>query len=195
MLPNRLTRVAPGTPRPDPPPAPILVPEIPKAPPPPPPPEPEPPLIDFITPALEELVLGLSKAVGEIQAIRDKKVAEVREIGVELAFIVARKILGDNVSRFPIEEMVREASVRWSMRGVLKLHLHPEDLNLLRERLQPDSLVPDRSIQWIADPTVTRGNFRLAAGDVTTETDWREWLEDARKAILDAGDGSASILD
>jgi flagellar assembly protein FliH len=117
---------------------------------------------------LEQLMCNLAQPYEDL----DKRVE--KEL-LALVFSIVRQLVGDEISEKPelIMAIVNKAvAVLPSASRDLRLHLHPEDAQLLHELL-PD---PDRERQWriIEDVAVDRGGCRVVTEtsqvDATVET-------------------------
>lgn len=103
---------------------------------------------------------------------------------VELGLAVAREIVGDALEQGLVDptptvaRCLREA-VHGSDQGDLKIHLHPEDLGLVLDRLQqqPDLRQRLAAAEVVADAGVARGAVRAETGAGRLRWDPREVLQ------------------
>lgn len=125
--------------------------------------------------ALEEVTRRLRDLLTELAGLRERLFLEREEEMVHLALAVARQVVGRELQSDPglIRGLLQQALQGLSQRDGLRLHLHPEDLQVLSEAGQ-EGWPPE--VELVADPSLTPGGFRLETGagelDGTLETRW-----------------------
>lgn len=121
----------------------------------------------------------------------DRLGGEVAEEIVELALALARQMVGNTLQARPeaILPVVTEA-LQQMPQGKVRIHLHPEDLKLVRQHME-DSLEGSHH-QLIEDTTIERGGCHLeAAGcniDATMATRWERVLASIGRSGTEADD-------
>lgn len=120
-------------------------------------------------------------------------VIELNGVAVELATSVAAKLVFDQVSdnRFPIENLVHEVLDRLDTRVKAVVRLHPQDLALLHQIPTIGESSSDQSVQYLADPTMARGDCKAKAGDITVTYELRRQIESIRQQLLSTVSGHA----
>jgi flagellar biosynthesis/type III secretory pathway protein FliH len=109
---------------------------------------------------------------------------------VELGLAVAGEIVGAALEQGLVDptptvaRCLREA-VHGSDQGDLKIHLHPEDLGLVFDRLQQQPELHDRlaAAELVADAAVARGAVRAETGAGRLRWDPREVLQRISREI------------
>lgn len=138
--------------------------------------------------AIEQVLEQLRKAADQLAACYETMSDEMRQAAVELAVAVAGHIAFDKLQagEFPIEEMVRQALARLPAAPSFTVYLHPDDLALLRRRLEDRPLLPARETQVRieADASLRRGGCRAAAGEIHVLADLADQLAGLRQHLL-----------
>lgn len=138
--------------------------------------------------AIEQVLEQLRKVAGQLAASYEAMSDEMRQAAVELAVAVAGHIAFDKLQagEFPIEEMVRQALARLPAAPSFTVYLHPDDLALLRRRLEDKPLLPARETQVRieADASLRRGGCRAAAGEIHVLADLADQLAGLRQHLL-----------
>jgi len=121
--------------------------------------------------ALQRLAASCAESIGRIEA-------ETGDALVSLALRVAEQVLRSTLQTEPerILDLIRDVvHVDGAQQGVLKLRLHPEDLELVDQYLQQDASISQWRLQ--ADASIERGGciVETALGniDATLETRWQ----------------------
>ena len=164
----------------------------------PPPLEPEPappePVIQH-DPQVVQLLEAVQRTVLELENRRRETLVELQQAVVELSVAIASQLTYRVIEagEFDVEKMVQDAVSRLPASGHVALRLNPEDLELFHERLKaiPAETLDARSLQFKADPSVSRGgclaelpeqgilsDIELLLGDLHTEL--MEGLSDAQ---------------
>ncbi len=120
--------------------------------------------------AIEQVLSQLREAIREMGTRYTVLVGEMRQAAVELAVAVAgRLVYGTlNTGEFPIEEMVDQALKRLPASETVRVFLHPDDLALLRSRLddRPVLSSAQTEVGLLADANLSRGSCRAEAGEI-----------------------------
>ncbi len=130
----------------------------------------------------EQTAERLKQLLGNFQTALDKleegMAAQFLDLSLDIAAQVIRSAL--EVDRELLLPIVREAIASMPLHhGTLNLHLHPDDLEALRE---PLAAHPSTSaLHLVADAEITAGGCLLKAGhsevDASIETRWQKVLE------------------
>jgi flagellar assembly protein FliH len=121
----------------------------------------------------------LAVLVKSMDEALDRLGGDVAEEIVELAIALARQMVGEALEARPeaVVATVREA-LQHIPQGKVRIHLHPQDLALVREHLA-DQLEAGHH-HLVDDATLTRGGCRLEASacdvDASVETRWQRVL-------------------
>lgn len=126
---------------------------------------------------LEEVTQRLARLAEDLAGIKDRLYREREEELVALLLLIARKVVGRELQARPevICTLVEQGFQTLTHREGLKLHLHPQDLEVVsgvsREAWPP-------GVELAPDGTLTPGGFRLETllGEVdgTVETRWEQ---------------------
>ena len=155
-----------------------------------PPPGPPPPDFQELQHrAFQNVIASLQEAAARCELQYDAMLREIRQSAIELGIAVAGRLVLDKAEAgdFPIEAIVRNVVSRLTRRPTVDVHLHPQDLATLHERLREG--VADRggpTIRFHTDPTVSRGGCRTVAGGVTILSDITLQLADLRQHLLES---------
>lgn len=100
-------------------------------------------------------------AVAEVNAARDRHVAESEPELIRLAVRIAQKIIGEELRTNPevIVNIARECLQGLGRERSLTLRVHPADVDLMRRciDLLREAAGPQRSIEVVSDPAVGAG--------------------------------------
>jgi type III secretion protein L len=100
-------------------------------------------------------------AVAEVNAARDRHVAESEPELIRLAIRIAQKIIGEELRTNPevIVNIARECLQGLGRERSLTLRVHPADVDLMRRciDLLREAAGPQRSIEVVSDPAVGAG--------------------------------------
>jgi flagellar biosynthesis/type III secretory pathway protein FliH len=133
------------------------------------------------------LLAGLQEAAARCEMQYDAMLAEMRQAAVELGLAVAGRLVLDSAEAgdFPVEVVVRHVVARLPRRTTIEVHLHPRDLESLRDRLGEDGSIGGPTVRFHADPAAARGACRAVAGGVTVLSDLSLQLADLRHHLLE----------
>lgn len=118
-------------------------------------------------------------------------IGEVREATIELAHAIAAKLIFEQIDRdrFPIANLVHEVLARLQTRDAAVVRLHPADLALLEEVPTIATSGDQRSLQYVADHTLARGDCRATAGEIKVVYELRHQIEEIRRQLLSTVSG------
>ena len=123
--------------------------------------------------------------------------SEVREATIELAHAIAAKLIFEQIERdrFPIENLVHEVLARLPTREAAIIRLHPADLALLEElpAIRGSGAEGERSLQYVADATLARGDCRATAGEIKVVYELRHQIEEIRRQLLSTVSGHDEV--
>ena len=143
------------------------------------------------TRGLTALQQAASRSDEQLQSL----IGEVREATIELAHAIAAKLIFEQIDRdrFPIANLVHEVLARLQTRDAAVVRLHPADLALLE--VIPTIATPrdERSLQYLADSTLARGDCRATAGEIKVVYELRHQIEEIRRQLLSTVSGHDEI--
>lgn len=136
---------------------------------------------------LTALQQAASRSDEQLQSL----VGEVREATIELAHAIAAKLIFEQIDhdRFPIANLVHEVLARLQTRDAAVVRLHPADLALLEELPTIATSGDQRSLQYVADYTLARGDCRATAGEIKVVYELRHQIEEIRRQLLSTVSG------
>jgi hypothetical protein len=156
---------------------------------------------------IEALLQGLQTQLDELEARRSQSIRELQLVAVELAAAAAGQLLQQVITArdFPIERIVQAAIDRVGLVRPIAIRLHPDDVQLLQERLPalPDWKL-EEECRLQPDPALRPGDCRADLPDGTSllreaaaqleefRDVWLEELTDAqveRRSHATAGSG------
>ncbi|MBI3462416.1 MAG: hypothetical protein HY000_05060 [Planctomycetes bacterium] len=141
--------------------------------------------------ALERVLSGLADAARRLTGWHDQLLGEVQHATVELALAIASRLIHQKIETgmFPVESLVRAAVKRLGESDAAVVHLHPEDLALLRRRLGDDRLSQEeRDVRFVADSCLARGDCRVEADQWSIVSSLECQLADLRELLLEGED-------
>jgi flagellar assembly protein FliH len=139
-------------------------------------------------------VMELQRAVVRANDQTATILHELREAAVELAHAIASKLVFQQLATgtFPVDRLVAEVLRRLDTHEPATVKLHPEDLALVQQDEEfVRSLESEGGVRLIADPKLTRGDCRAAAGETTVVYELRRQIEEIRRELLSTVSGHA----
>lgn len=128
----------------------------------------------------EQMALSLSKQSGQLAA-------DAEDDLVAMSFEVVCRLLGERAATTAgIRSMVEQLLAQRAIAG-LAVHVHPEDLQLLRA--ESGEGVPQTSWQWVADDKVQLGGVILRSPNGNLDARLEVQLETLRQTLLQARQG------
>ena len=139
---------------------------------------------------------GLLEMKNATKLFESRLVAMIHELQiatVELAGVVSAKLIFDEIDadRFPIANLVHEVLARLETSAEAVVRLHPDDLAQLQSMPTIGDLGSDRAPQFIADATLSRGDCKAKAGEVTVVYELKRQIDEIRRQLLSTVDGHA----
>ena len=128
-------------------------------------------------------------AVSELEARQRQSLQELQHVAVELATAAASWLTMAAIDRnqFHVEELISQSVSQLQGKGQLTVHLNPDDLeqfNTLRNAHdEPESTL--NHVQFVADPTMARGNCRTESDSISLVSDLETRLANVRQAWLE----------
>ena len=138
----------------------------------------------------ERLFAEIARLRGQWQDDSDRRLQQTRELAAELAVTIAAEFLQREINRgeFPFEKLAQEMVERLGGEGPVEVHLHPDDLALLQNRLGAQPIIDDRAdLQVIADGDLSRGDCRVECEAGIVVSDLAERLADVRANLAELG--------
>jgi len=119
-------------------------------------------------PDLRPLLDSIRGTLGQLDERRQQSLAEMQQVALELAVAVASHLVFETIAadQHAVEELIRQAVHNMGLDSVPTVHLHPNDLELLQQRLarEPAAWNTDQ-LTLRADASVARGGCRIEAAD------------------------------
>ncbi len=151
--------------------------------------------------ALASALMVLKETAGQLAAPLAGKEADLADLVTELAFILARHVIGVEVSVRPeslhalVSKVIAEAAAEKGPRQCLILRLNPDDYHYLRP------LIAEETATLEASDTIARGGAVVEIvtpeGDPVNKVEWdatiRSRMETVREALTLAADGSGMM--
>lgn len=138
---------------------------------------------------LYSLLGKLQASLTALSSQRNTDLDELRRVAVELSVAVASRLVHEKINSgdFAVEEIVGRVVDQLKSTASLTVHLHPNDLVLLKDRTQ--STTPAwqelRDIQFVPDGTMRRGDCRIAAGETGLLSEISSQLSEIRCHLLE----------
>jgi flagellar assembly protein FliH len=156
----------------------------------PPAPSPPPVVIDRAAQEREQMRQLLARLAARIEQLSaaQPSIAELQQAAIELGVAIASRLVFHQIAAgaFGIEELVRGALEQLHTKHGAVVHLHPDDLALLRERLGDlAALHAEQPVQWRADASLTRGDCKVQSGDLGVWSNMQQRLQQARAVLLE----------
>lgn len=109
---------------------------------------------------------ALGRAVLAFEQVAAARTAELTAQAVDLALEIAEAVLGRELAALDdvAAEAVRRAAQVAPVDVPLTVRLHPQDLADLDEQAVSESTLRDRSVTWVADAGVARGDALVETG-------------------------------
>jgi hypothetical protein len=132
-----------------------------------------------------ELMASMTDAIGELEKKRKNNLTELQEATVELATIVASRVVRTAVDRgdYRIDELARELLAKCSIDEPVRMLLNPADLAVIQAEIHTNPALLDRPVDLRGDLTIGRGQCRVVSGSRTLIADWRTHLQDIRAVL------------
>lgn len=120
-------------------------------------------------------------------------VREFEQATIELAHAISAKLVFESVNsdRFPIDNLVHEVITRLDTNATAVVSLHPDDLTALQQYNAIEGLDGETSVQFTADATLSRGDCRAKAGDMSVVYELKRQIEEIRRQLYSTVNGHA----
>lgn len=117
----------------------------------------------------------------------------LREAAVELGHAIAAKLMFEEIdrNRFPIANLVHEVVSRLDTSATPIVSLHPDDLALIEQLPAIEGQDTERSIKYVADSTLARGDCKAKAGEIMVIYELRRQIDEIRRQLLSTVSGHA----
>ena len=139
--------------------------------------------------SIDQRLMELAEEIHEIELRRSQSLRELQEAAVELAIAIASCIVHRTIERndFAIEGLVAQMIDRLEPGVSVSIRLHPDDLQLLRKRLDGKPPPSDEcgDVQFVADASLSRGDCAAEAGDFGLVSQIESQQSDLRKLLLE----------
>lgn len=121
----------------------------------------------------------------------DGMLHEFQLAAVDLAHSISAKLVFEAVNgdRFPIENLVHEVISRLDTHVNTVVRLHPDDLALVQQF--PTIGSEEQSLQFVADSTLSRGDCKAKAGEISVVYELKRQIDEIRRQLLSTVDGHA----
>jgi flagellar biosynthesis/type III secretory pathway protein FliH len=131
--------------------------------------------------AIANAAAALVQAARNLAAEDVKRLRQMQEAAVDLACTIASHLIRQKIHRndFPVEQLVRESIEQLGTNHESVVHLHPDDLALLRRQLGTSAPLFSESseVSLLGDPNIARGNCRAESGGICAMSQWEEQLK------------------
>ena len=143
--------------------------------------------------AMLSAIQNLHQVTKQTERQIDLMVREMQEATVELACAIASKLIFEEVDsdRFPIANLVHEVISRLDTTAAAVVRLHPDDLALIQQQPMISGTGEDRSLEFVADPTLNRGDCKAKSGEISVVYQLRRQIDDLRRQLLSTVNGHA----
>ena len=145
----------------------------------------------------QKLFLNATREIQRVNIVVQKQLEglllSMREAAVELGHAIAAKLMFEEVdrNRFPIANLVHEVVSRLDTSATPIVSLHPEDLALIQQLSSIEGQDAERSVKYIADSTLARGDCKAKAGEIMVIYELRRQIDEIRRQILSTVSGHA----
>ena len=141
----------------------------------------------------QNATLELNRVSKEVQQQLAGLVREVQVTTIELAHAIASKLVFEEIDedRFPIANLVHEVVSRLESSEKAVVRLHPDDLALVQEIPTIGNADSEKSIQFVADNTLARGDCKAKAGEIMVAYELNRQVEEIRRELLSTVSGHA----
>lgn len=135
----------------------------------------------------------LRRATKQVESQLNGLVQEFQEATVELAHAVSAKLLFEEIdqNRFPIENLIHEVVDRLETTVDAVVRLHPEDLEQVRSLPVIEGPDDEHSIRFVPDSSLSRGDCKAKAGEISVIYEVRRQVEEIRRQLLSTVNGHA----
>jgi flagellar biosynthesis/type III secretory pathway protein FliH len=143
----------------------------------------------------DKLLTALERRAAEANGARRAPLDELGRLAIEIGVAAAAKLTHAKIAadEFGIETLVRGAIERLPARQPVEVFLHPDDLALLQKRLgDAEALAGNRTVRFVVDPSLTRGDCKATIGDVEVWSEIANQLEELRDHLLEGLPGEAA---
>ena len=138
-------------------------------------------------------VRELKLASQQIQSQLNGLVIELQEAAVEIGHAVATKFLFKQIDseNYPIADLVHEVIGRLDTTTNVVVKLHPDDLVAIQEFPTIGDDDQESRVRFVADASLSRGDCRAKAGEITVTYELRRQVEEIRRQLLSTVTGHA----
>ena len=137
----------------------------------------------------------LRRVSGLVERQLDGMIHEFEEATVELAQAIAAKLIFEEIdnNRFPVANLVHEVVSRLDESSNAVVRLHPDDLAIIQEFPAIGSSDDGRSIRFVGDSSLARGDCKAKAGEISVIYELRRQIDEIRRQLLSTVSGHAEI--
>ena len=140
-----------------------------------------------------EATIELQRITRSVEKQLEGLILPLQEAAVELGHAIAAKLIFEEVDagRFPIANLIHEVVSRLDTSSSSVVRLHPDDLALVQDLPAIDGHGEERSVRFVADSTLARGDCKAKAGEITVIYELRRQIEEIRRQLLSTVSGHA----
>ena len=139
---------------------------------------------------LQPLRQMLESMMKEFEAWRRETTERLENAAVRLAFEIAKKILHEELKMRPelVRNTVKKALKQIADAGTLQIHCHPDDLELLKQDAEIETLMKKQAaaMEWIADASVGRGGCLIKSDKGTVDATIESQLQEIHQHLFPA---------
>jgi|SRR5947209_8095768 len=143
---------------------------------------------------MRKLLSRLAARIEQLSAAQPS-VEELQHAAIELGTAIASRLVFHQIAAgaFGIEQLVRGALEQLHTKHAAVVHLHPDDLALLQERLGDlATLHAEQPVQWRADASQARGDCKVQAGELGVWSNMQQRLQQMRSLLLEQVESATS---
>lgn len=138
---------------------------------------------------LERLHERLDDLTQDLWAQQRQRLTEMQRVAVELAVAIASRLIHQRIEEgdLGVQNLVRQVAERLEPQDALTVYLHPADLSLLQQQVEPGQqwFPGEGKLKLAVDESLSRGDCRAETGDMSLLLKLDKQLEDVRKHLLD----------
>lgn len=147
------------------------------------------------TQVLLETLRRVEQLLDTLERSRQGRIDDWKRTAIDLAVLALGRIICRQIGRdeFPVESVVEEMITGWRNKAAIRVYLHPLDLAAVERRLDLTTDTVANSlpkIQFLPDPSLSRGSCRAEDDDDLLISDLSQRLESLHRAM--AG-GNANV--
>ncbi len=141
---------------------------------------------------LSQTLASIGERLEHLERTRQQCQGEMQQAVVELSISIASRLVHQSLEAgaFGVEELVQQMLARFDPQDPVKIHLHPDDLRMLRELMERNGppWKGRASPEMIADESMERGNCRIDSDEAGLLSRIDLQLSEIRQHLLECLD-------